>query len=169
MLYCIIPHLLCHGESVTAKSPLNEWLFLIGEWKGSEKGQFGEKETIEGTAVFSLDPGDKFIMEKREAWSGKRLVNRSVGLLFYDDAEKKFKRKTFFSYGFVNNEVEYARTQNEIKFDITMEPLPQNFRGTQWRSFIRKISDKKVAVGLEVAKEGEDFQKYGETTMFKIK
>ena len=152
---------------MSSTSPLDEWRFLIGVWKGSTRGQFGEQESIEGTAVFSLEPSDKFIMEKRDAWSGARLVNKSIGLLFYDDTEQKFKRKTFFSYGFVNNEVECTRSKDEIKFDITMEPLQKNFQGTQWRSFIRKISDREVAVGLEVAKEGEQYKTYGETIMVK--
>lgn len=87
--------------------------------------------------------------------------------MFYDDVEQKFKRKTFFSYGFVNNEVEHSRSENEIKFDVTMEPLPKQFRGTRWRSFIRKISNNKLAVGLEVTKEGEAFKPYGEETLVK--
>jgi hypothetical protein len=87
-------------------SPLDDWGFLVGEWKGETKDQYGEAETIKGTAVYSLDPSDSFIMEKREAWSGNRLVNKSISLMFFfDGAEQKFKRKTFFSYGFVNNEV----------------------------------------------------------------
>jgi len=148
-------------------SPLDDWEFLVGEWKGETKDQFGETETIKGTAVYSLDPSDSFIMERREAWSGSSLVNRSISLMFFDIAEQKFKRKTFFSYGFVNNEVEYLRNEKEIRFDITMEPLSKSFQGTRWRSFIKKISEDKVAVGLEVAKEGEDFKNYGETVMTK--
>lgn len=49
------------------------------------------------------------------------MLNKSISILFYDDVEKKFRRKTFFSYGFVNNEMECARTKSEIKFDVTME------------------------------------------------
>jgi len=150
-------------------SPLDDWRFLVGEWKGETKGQFGEAETIKGTAVYSLDPSDSFIMERREAWSGSRLVNKSIGLMFFDGAEQKFKRKTFFSYEFVNNEVEYLRNEKEIRFDITIEPLSKSFQGTRWRSFIRKISEDKVAVGLEVAKESEEFKSYGETIMVKTK
>jgi hypothetical protein len=150
-------------------SPLDDWRFLVGEWKGETKGQFGEAETINGTAVYSLDPSDSFIMERREAWSGSRLVNKSISLMFFDGAEQKFKRKTFFSYGFVNNEVEYLRNEKEIRFDITMEPLSKSFQGTRWRSFIRKISEDRVAVGLEVAKESKEFKSYGETIMVKTK
>jgi hypothetical protein len=64
-------------------SPLDDWGFLVGEWKGETKDQYGEAETIKGTAVYSLDPSDSFIMEKREAWSGNRLVNKSISLMFF--------------------------------------------------------------------------------------
>jgi hypothetical protein len=150
-------------------SPLDSWKFLIGEWKGESKTEkeFGEKEKIEGTATFTLDPSDRFITSKGETWSAGKLVNKSISSMFYDDAEQKFKRKTFFSYGFVNNEVEHSRSESEIKFDVTMEPAQKQFAGTQWRSFIRKISDTKIAVGLEMAKEGEPFKTYGEEILVK--
>jgi len=142
---------------------------LVGRWQGETKGQYGEKETIRGTAIYSLDPSDSFIMERRDAWSGNRLVNRSIGLMFFDEKEKKFKRKTFFSYGFVNNEVEYLRNEAELKFDVTIEPLQRQFQDTRWRSFIRKVSEDKIAVGLEVAKEGDEFKSYGESILVRVK
>ena len=102
-------------------------------------------------------------MTKGESWCEGRLLNKSVSLLFYDAVEQKFKRKTFFSYGFVNNEVECSRSANEIKFDVTMEPLPKQFGGTRWRSYIRKISEDSIATGLETAEGKEDFKNYGES------
>jgi len=144
-------------------SPLDVWRFLVGEWKSTSKDQFGEKGVIEGVAVTSLEPSDSFIMTKGESWCEGRLLNKSVSLLFYDAVEQKFKRKTFFSYGFVNNEVECFRNANEIKFDVTMEPLPKQFGGTRWRSYIRKISENTIATGLETAEGEEAFKNYGES------
>jgi hypothetical protein len=154
---------------MSAKSPLDDWRFLIGTWKSHAKDQFGEKGVVEGVAVMSYEPSEAFIMAVGENRCEGRLLNKSVSLFFYDSVKQKFRRKTFFSYGFVNNEVECARTQNEIKFDIIMEPLPKNFEGTRWRSFMRKISDTQIAMGLEVAKGKEEFQNYGETTLTKTK
>jgi len=155
---------------MTSNSPLDEWKFLIGTWKGkAEGGQFGLKGTIEGIGVFSCEPSGSFIMATGENRVEGQLLHKSISILFYDDVERKFKRKTFFSYGFVHNEVECARTKNEIKFDITYEPLPKQYAGTRWRSFIRKITDRKIAMGLEVAKEGKDFKPYGESTMEKTR
>jgi hypothetical protein len=116
-------------------SPLDSWKLLVGEWKGESKTgkEFGEKERVEGT-TFSLEPSEKFIISKGEAWSGGRLVNKSISAMFYDSVEQKFKRKTFFSYGFVNNEVEHSRSENEIKFHVTIEPPQKQFAGTRWRS-----------------------------------
>ena len=91
----------------------------------------------------------------------------SVSVLFYDGVTKKFRCKTFFSNGFVNNEVECGRTKNEIRFDIVMEPLPKQFEGTKWRSFIRRVSDTKIAMGLETARDGKEFKPYGESILEK--
>jgi len=148
-------------------SPLDDWRFLVGEWKGTAEDQFGEKGVVESKTIFSLDPSDKFIMARGESWCEGRLLNRAISFLFYDKAGEKFRRKSFFSYGFVNNEVEYARSSSEIKFDVTVEPLPKQFEGIRWRSYIRKISEDKIAMGLEIAKEGEEFKSYGETLYVK--
>ncbi|MCJ7423840.1 hypothetical protein MUP01_06180 [Candidatus Bathyarchaeota archaeon] len=153
---------------MSAASPLEEWRFLIGTWKGkADGGQFGQKGAVEGIGVFSCEPSAMFIMATGENWCEGQLLNKSISILFYDAVERKFRRKTFFSYGFVNNEVECSRTRNEVKFDVTMEPLPKQFEGTRWRSFIRRISDSKVAMGMEVAKEGEEFKSYGESILEK--
>ncbi len=152
---------------MVAGSPLDEWRFLIGTWKSSAKDQFGEKGIVEGAAVISYEPSEAFIMAKGENSCEGKLLNKSISILFYDSTEKKVRRKTFFSYGFVNNEVECARSKDEIRFDITMEPLPKQFEGMRWRSFIRKISDDKVAMGLEVARDGKEFKSYGESILEK--
>jgi len=152
-------------NDMASKSPLDEWRFLIGTWKGkTEGGQFGEKGVIEGTAVFSCEPSDSFITGTGENRCEGRLLNKSISILFYDDGEKKFRRKTFFSYGFCNNEVECARTKETLKFDITTEPLSKQVGpGMLWRSTLRKISNTKIATGLEMAKPGQEFKSYGES------
>ena len=156
---------------MTSKSPLDDWKFLIGTWKGKTKGdQFGEKGVIEGFAVFSREPSESFITGTGENWCEGRLLNKSISILFYDDGEKKFRRKTFFSYGFVNNEVECERTKDKITFDITTEPLSMQVGpGMRWRSTIRKVSATKIATGLEMAKPGKEFISYGESILEKTK
>lgn len=148
---------------MSSGSPLDKWRFLVGHWKGTAKDQFGERGVTESVYVFSMEPSEKFIMGKHESWNKGRLVNKSISLLFFDKAEQRFRRKSFFSYGFVNNEVEYFRSNDEIKFDIEVEPLPKEFEGIRWRSYIRKISERKIAMGLEMAREGEEFKRYSET------
>ena len=156
---------------MASNSPLGEWKFLIGTWKGKTKGgQFGEKGVIEGSAVFSFEPSESFILGTGENWCEGRLLNKSISILFYDDGEKKFRRKTFFSYGFVNNEVECARTKDMVKFDITTEPLSKQVGpGMLWRSTLRKISDTKIATGLEMAMPAQEFKSYGESILEKTK
>lgn len=108
-----------------------------------------------------------FITATGENLSEGRLLNKSISILFYDDTEKKFRRKTFFSYGFVNNELESSRNSNEIIFDIEMEPKPKQFEGTHWCSFMRKISESKIAMGMEIATPGKEFKSYGESILEK--
>ena len=128
-------------NNMASKSPLDEWRFLVGTWRGkTEGGQFGEKGVIRGAAVFSCEPSESFIMGTGENRCDGRLLNRSISILFYDDGEKKFRRKTFFSYGFVNNEVECERTKDMIRFNITTEPLSKQVGpGMQWRSTIGRF------------------------------
>lgn len=148
---------------MSTESLLDKWRFLIGDWKGKSEEQYDEEGMIETSAVFCLELGGICILGKLEAWNKGRIINSSISLLFFDQIAKIFRRKTMFSYGFVNNEVEYESSNTEIRFDVTIEPLPKQFEGTRWRSFIRKISDTEIAMGLEKAKEGEGFTLYGET------
>jgi len=150
---------------MAAASPLEAWKFLVGEWRGTAKDQFGEKGTVEDVATFSAEPGERFLTTRGEAWCEGRLLNRSLAVMFYDKATGRFRRETFFSYGFVNHETESSRTDDEIRFDVRIEPQPKEFDGLQWRSFLRRLSDEEIATGLEVAKAGEDFRPYGEVRL----
>jgi len=71
--------------------------------------------------------------------------------------------REIYLYGFVNNEVEYAHSDGETRFDVVSEPSPKQFEGMRWRSYIRKISDDKIAMGLECIKEEGKFESFGET------
>ncbi len=146
--------------------PLSDWNFLIGKWKGGSTDEFGGEGEIVSTAHFSKELG-KFIMGKIDSFRNGKLENANVSMLFFDARDGKFRRKTFFSYGFVNNEVEYEHSENEIRFDVVSEPSPQSFDGMRWRSYIRKISDTEIHLGLESAKEGEEFQSYGTSVLQK--
>jgi len=63
--------------------------------------------------------------------------------------------------------VEYARTDKEIRFEVSLEPSLKQFEGIRWRSYIRKISDSKIALGLEWAKGEGEFELFGETIAVK--
>ena len=149
-----------------SEDPLAAWHFLIGKWKGGSSDQFGGDGEIVATANFSMELG-KYIMGKHDAYRDGKLENASIGMMWYDVRNKKFIRKTFFSYGFVNNEIEYERSATELKFEVVLEPVPQAFDGMKWRSYIRKVSDTEIRLGLESAKEGEDFTSFGETVLHK--
>ena len=157
------------AKKMAKKTPLDEWRFLIGKWKGKTKpGQFGVKGVIQGNLAFECEPSSLFITAKEDNRCDGELINKNISILFYDSAEGKFKRKTFFSYGFVNNEVECESTGKEIKFDITMEPTAKQYEGVRQRSYIRKLSDVRIATGLEFAKGKEEFKNFGEAVFEKV-
>ena len=112
---------------------------------------------------FLAELGEKFITGKHEAWKAGKLVHKGASFLYYDPRDEKFRRKDIYSYGLVNNKVEYTRTDKEIRFEAKSEPSPKAFEGIRWRSYIKKISDDKIAMGLEWAKGEGEFGLYGET------
>jgi len=146
-------------------SPLDDWKFLVGTWRGASKDQFGEKGIVETEAVYTLEPGDRFLTARGEAVCEGRLLNRSLSVMFHDSGLDRFRRKTFFSYGFVNNELEFERTGDEIQFDVVVEPAVKQFEGIRWRSNLRRISDREIATGLADAKERQPFSPYGEVVL----
>ena len=148
-----------------AESPLDAWKFLVGTWRGTAKDQFGEKGVVEDVAVFSLEPSERFITTRGEGWCEGRLLNRSLAVMFYDKAAGRFRRETFVSYGFVNHETQTDSPDEELRFDIAMEPSPKQFEGLRWRSFLRRMSDDEIATGLEVAKGDGPFEGYGEVRL----
>jgi len=150
-----------------SSTSLDKWKFLIGKWKGTAQNQFGEEGVVESIHVFSAELGEKFIVGREECWNKGKLVHKAASFLYYDPKEGRFRRKDIYPYGFINNEVEYARTDKEIRFDVVLEPLPKQFGGMRWRSYIRKISDSEIAMGLEWAKGGGEFELFSETIAVK--
>ena len=51
-------------------SPLDDWRFLVGEWKAAAvgDGEFGEEGVVEGKHVFTEELGGKFIVGRHESW-----------------------------------------------------------------------------------------------------
>lgn len=153
---------------MTTDSPLEDWHFLIGQWKGRSTDQFGETGELESTIKFTLELGGKAIMGIYETKQNDKIINQEISVLFFDVLNKVFRRKSFFSYGFVNNEVSYEQSSTTLRFDITFEPLPTQYKETRWRSFMTKVSPTQILERLEQAKKGEDFKLYGEVQLEKV-
>ena len=150
---------------------LDSWRFLEGTWKArsAEENAFGEEGYVEGDHVFKVDLSGKFIVGRERSYQGEREIHTALSVMFYDEEDNLFRRKTFFSYGFVNNETEFMHGEDIIRFEINMEPVPEYFKGTKWRSFIRKISDDKLLDGLESSQDGVNFELFGETELIRVK
>ena len=143
--------------------PLKQLGFLLGEWRGKSEDQFGEKGVIESRYVFTQDPSEHFIAERAESWKEGKLVNKSVVYLMFDRNIGKYVRKSFFSYGWVNNEVGEWKGDRLLLDVVSIDGEPSFFKGVKWRSFIHRYSGNEIGSGLEVAKGGEPFRPYGET------
>ena len=155
---------------MSTESNLQDWLFLIGDWKGTSKLEtvVEGSGTIDTTATFTLEMGGTAIMGLHKATQGEKIINESIGILFFDVLNNKFRRKSFFSYGFVNNEVSYESSPQEIRFTVESEPLPPQFKEIRWRSYLVKVSPTTILLGLEQAKKGGAFQLYNEAKLEKI-
>ena len=80
--------------NMSGSSPLDEWKFLVGTWKGkTEASQFGQKGIIEGLVTFSCEPSALFIMGTGENRSEGKLLHKRISILFYDNVEKNSDAK----------------------------------------------------------------------------
>jgi hypothetical protein len=69
----------------------------------------------------------------------------------------------------VNNEVEIERDESMVRFEINMEPVPKFFKGTKWRSYLKKVSEDTVLDGLESSQDGLNYSLFGETKLVRIR
>ena len=142
--------------------------FLIGHWKSRAENQFGEKGVIESVLDCSHEPSERFIAMVGESRSEGKLVNRGLSYLIWDENVKKFVRKSFYSYGWILNEIG-SLDGDRLTFDVvSMDGEPDYFKGTRWRSFIQRYSGNEIGTGLEVAKNNGPFELYGESRAKRI-
>lgn len=153
---------------MSSEDPMDTWRFLIGTWKGSSKQMYDEEGEIISFETFTEELGGRFIMGQSDSTKEGESIHTSISLMYYDVRNKRFLRHTAFSYGFVNHETECKSTDSELRFDIEMVPVPKAFIGTKWRSFIIKMSDTEVKMGLETDKGKGEFEIYGETIHTKV-
>ncbi len=153
---------------MTYELNLKDWEFLIGDWEGITIENVLDEGNIVSKGSYDYSPSESFIRSTHEANNEKGLVNRGVNYLYVDPYIKKFLRKSIFSYGFVNNEISYYYDENSIKFEMTIEPSPKQFEGMTWRSFMTKISNSKIELGLETSKDGASFELFNKSAWDKL-
>lgn len=153
----------------TTVEPLKRLEFLLGRWQSRAENQFGEKGVIESTFECRHDPSDRFIATIGESTSEGKLVNRGASYLTWDANIGKYVRKSFYSYGWILNEVG-SLIGDRLVFDVvSIDGEPEYFRGMKWRSFIQKYSEDEIGTGLEVSKEGGPYQLYGESRAKRVR
>jgi len=137
--------------------------FLIGRWRGQAIDQFGVKGTVDATLECTLEPSDDFVQMIGESRQNGRLLNRSIEYVTYDPRIKKYICKRLWSMGFIENGVGTWTDSNTLMFQIKFDKRPQYFRGTLWRSFIRRYGQNEIGHGLYTARGGGRYSLYGET------
>lgn len=149
-------------------SELDKLDFLLGRWKGRSTDQFGEKGVLESSFEYTRELGGRFVQAKGETRKNDEVLNQSIDLITYDSNAKKYIRKRFWSYGFIENCEGHWEDEDTIVFQITFDNPPPGFAGTQWRSFIRRYGDKEIGHGLLTAKKGEEYELYGESRAVRV-
>lgn len=136
---------------------LENWQFLIGKWEGKVIKQLEDEGDIISKIEFNKEKEENFIVGKQRSINEKGFVNSSLIILLYDKEKEMFLRKSIFAHGFVNNEIEIkGENINRIEFHVAVEPYPDNFKGIYWRSFIEKLSENKIQMGLKMRRDNDD-------------
>lgn len=150
-------------------SELEKLDFLLGNWKGRETDQFGEKGTLESTMECTHEPSEHFLQLRGETWKDGKFLNRAVEFITYDSAIRKYVYKRIWSMGFIENGAGGWKDPNTLQFQIKFDNEPRFFRGTLWRSFIRRYGENEIGTGLYTAKKGQRYRLYGEAKLFRTK
>jgi len=123
--------------------------FLVGEWRGTSRGESGEG-TIERSCTKALN--DRFIeCSTTVAYKNELHVERSF--YSYDKSAKKLKLRQFHGEGFVNT---YIETEPLVFVTTDIENIPAG-----WRA--RETYEKKAdgwTERFELAAPGKDFALY---------
>jgi len=150
-------------------SELERLGFLIGYWRGVSVDQFGEKGTLESTLECNHEPSEHFVQMKGETRKDGKLLNRAVEFIAYDSTVRNYIYKRIWSMGFIENGVGGWKGKDTLIFQIKFDSAPSFFRGTLWKSFIRKYGDDEISTGLYTAKKGQRYRLYGETRLHRTK
>src|SRR5215469_8411482 len=116
-----------HMTLTESIEPLKRLEFLIGHWKSRAEDQFGEKGVIESSFECSHEPSDKFIATIGESRSNGKLVNKGSSFLIWDSNVGKYVRKSFYSYGWVLNEVGIMNGDRLIFDVVSIDGEPDDF------------------------------------------
>ena len=140
--------------------------FLVGEWRGTSRGQAGDG-TIHRTCVRALN--DRFIecrttatyppQEKNK--NGEVHVERSV--YSYDKRARKLRLRQFHGEGFVNS---YAEGEPLVFETTEIENIPSGWRG---RETYEQLSADSWSERFELAGPGKDFSVYTSSKLERVR
>jgi len=141
--------------------------FLVGKWSGTAEG-FGGDSPLTSIASFDYEPGNSIISGYRESRTGKKLQNRVLMMFLYDRNLEKFVRKDVYSYGFLVNQIGELDGNRFVFDSVGIDSEPDFYKGVKFRSFVEKLSNKSISMGVETAKPGEKFRLYGQQKLKRV-
>ena len=150
-------------------SELERLEFLLGSWTGRTVDQFGEKGTLTSTLECTHEPSEHFLQLVGETRKEGKFLNRAVEFITYDSAVRRYVCKRIWSMGFIENGVGGWKGPDTLLFQIKFDSEPRFFKGTLWKSFIRRYSNNEIGTGLYTAKKGQRYRLYGETKFTRAK
>ena len=156
MLCIAMTATLAHAEG--AAEGLKRLDFLVGEWRGTSRGDPGE-----GTIARSCERvlNNRFI-ECRTTVTYKNEVHVERGFFSYDKREKKLRLRQFHGEGFVNT---YIETEPLVFVTESIENIPPGWRA---RETYEKKGDAWTE-RFELAAPGKEFALYSASTLERAK
>lgn len=70
-------------------------------------------------------------------------------MFLHDRSSKRLIRKDIYSYGFVVNQIGELENGRFTFNCVNMDSEPDYFKNVKFRTFIEKISDKKIVLGVK--------------------
>ena len=161
MAYSRMLAILCLAAAATfarADDGLKRLDFLIGEWRGTSRGEPGEG-TIEKSCAKMLN--ERFI-ECRTTVTYKNEVHVERSLYSYDKREKTLRLRQFHGEGFVNT---YVETEPLVFVTTDIENVAAGWRA---RETYEKKGDAWTE-RFELAQPGKEFAVYTSSALERVK
>ncbi len=158
-------------KTETTSSPLASLRFLVGNWRGEQRGEPG-KGFSERTYRFVLE--GRFLEVRNTSTYPPQEKNRTgevhhdVGMIGYDKLRRRFVFRQFHQEGFVNTYVQQD-SGDPRKIIFVSEEIENISPGWRARETYSILNDDEFIEQFELAEPGKEFTLYSEAHLKRIK